>query len=538
MGASNCPETPRQRLIGMLYLVLTAMLALNVSKDILNAFAIVDETLGRSNLITVSKNNQDYAELLRQKAILGEEKVAREFEKAMKLKEISNEMIGFIEDLRVRYIEFVEDASATHPDGTPKSVAQLRFKDNISKSTFFMMNQGNAIELRNRLAEYRAQLLSLVNENDREAMSQTIGLNVDGTFTNTSGATESWEVHYFEGVIFAAGVTLLNKTIGEVRHAESSVLKYILASISRDDFKVSNFRGKAIPASQLVFLGEPFEADVIVAAYDDQQPIEVWWRMGTGEMTSPQGNMIKGDAGIARLKIPTNQVGDFSFTGLVKMTGPDGMPRTFPFHNNFTVMAPSATVAADKMNVLYAGIDNPVSVNASVPAERVSISLTGGGNSTKTGPGTYNITVPENLVGRTITINILADINGKQQSMGSNLFRVKRVPDPVAVLGGNIKSGGKVAKGELLANPFILADMGTDFVYDLRWTVNSYQVTFIIRGIEEAPLQSTSRHFTDAIKAKINSSPSGTSIYFTDIKASSVAGTGTRTLNNIVVLLR
>jgi gliding motility-associated protein GldM len=534
MGATNCPETPRQRMIGMMYLVLTAMLALNVSKDILNAFTIVDETLGRSNQITMSKNAQDYAELLRQKAILGEEKVAREFEKAMSLKELSNEMVTFIENLRIRYIEFVEGAPAINPDGTPKSVAQLRFKDNKSRSTFFMINEGNAIELRNRLEAYRNQLLLFVNEKDREVMAQTIGLNVNETFRNASGAPESWEVHYFENVIFAAGVTLLNKTIGEVRNAESSILKYIISSISRDDFKFSNVTGKVIPKSQLVFQGEPFEAEIIVAAYDDQQPIEVWWRMGTGEMTSPQGNLLTGDAGVAQLKIPTNQVGDFSFTGLIKMTGPDGLPQTFPFNNSFTVMAPSATVAADKMNVLYAGIDNPVSVSASVPAERVSISLTGG-NSTKTGPGRYNISVPESLVGRTVTVNISADMNGRQQTMGSKEFRVRRVPDPMAVLGGNFR-GGKISKAELLANPFVTATMGTDFVYDLTWTVNSFQVTFIIRGIEEAPITSNSRQFSDAIRNKINSSATGTTILFSDIRVSSVAGS--RTLNPITVILR
>jgi len=537
MGATNCPETPRQRMIGMMYLVLTAMLALNVSKDILNAFTIVDETLTRSNQITMSKNAQDYAELLRQKAILGEEKVAREFEKAMNLKEISNEMISFIEDLRIRYIEFVEGTPAINPDGTPKSVAQLRFKDNKSKSTLFMINDGNAIELRNRLAAYREQLLLFVNEKDREAMSQAIGLNVNEEFRNANGAPESWESHYFENVIFAAGVTLLNKTIGEVRHAESSILKYILSSISRDDFKFSNLMAKVIPRSQLVFQGEPFEAELIVAAYDDQQAIEAWWRMGTGEMTTPQGTMIRGDAGIAHLKIPTNQVGDFSFTGLIKMTGPDGLPRAFPFNNSFTVMAPSATVAADKMNVLYAGIDNPVSVSASVPAERVSISLTGGGNSAKTGPGSYNITVPENLVGRTITVNIAADVNGRQQQMGSNLFRIKRVPDPEAILGGNFK-GGRITKAELLANPFVSATMGADFVYDLRWTVGSYQATFIIRGIEDPPITSNNRNFSDALKNKINSSPAGTVIYFSDIKASTSGIPGTRTLNSITVILR
>jgi len=534
MGATNCPETPRQRMIGMLYLVLTAMLALNVSKDILNAFTIVDETLHRSNQITMSKNAQDYAELLRQKAILGEDKVAREFEKAMQLKDLSNELVDFIEDLRRRYIEFVENAPAENPDGTPKSVAQLRMKDNKSRSTLFMINDRNAIQLRERLDAYRTQLLSFVSEDHREAMAATIGLNVNETFRNASGAPESWEDHYFNNVIFAAGVTLLNKTIGEVRNAESNVLKYIISSITRDDFKFANIKGRAIPKSQLVFQGEPFEAEIIVVAYDDQQPIEVRWRMGTGEISPSEGNLIIGEAGVAHLRIPTSQVGDFNFTGLVKMTGPDGLPRTFPFANSFTVMAPSATVAAEKMNVLYAGIDNPVSVSASVPPERISISLSGG-TSTRTRPGSYNITVPESLVGRVVTINIAADVNGRQQPMGANEFRVKRVPNPETVLGGGFK-GGRIQKNELLANPFVSATMGDDFVYDLRWTVNSFQVTFIVRGIEEAPMTSNSRQFTEAIRNKISSSPAGTVVLFSDIRASSAAGT--RTLNPITAILR
>jgi len=535
MGASNCPETPRQRLIGMMYLVLTALLALNVSKDILNAFSIVDDTLQRSNQITVSKNSQDYAELYRQKAILGEEKVAKEYEKAMQIKEISTEMVKFIEDLKIKYIEFVENATALNPDGTIKSVAELRLKDNKSKSTQFMINEGNAVELRNRLDKYRTQLLSFVDEKDQEAMSQTIGLNVREVLKNASGATESWETHYFDNVIFAAGVTLLNKTIGEVYNAESGVLKYVIRSITKDDFNFSNVSAKVIPKSQLVFQGEPYEAEIIVAAYDDKQPIQAYWRAGSGDLTSTQGaNFLEGADGIARLKIGTGQVGDFSFTGFIKMTAPDGTPVTHPFTDKYTVMAPSATVAADKMNVLYAGIDNPVSISASVAPEKVNISLSGG-NYTKTGAGQYNISVPENLVGRTLTVNISADIGGRQQPMGSKEFRVKRVPDPIAVLGGGFK-GRRISKAELLANPFISADMGTDFVYDLRWTVNSYQVTFVVKGIEDTPITCNSRQFNDAIRNKINSSASGTIIFFDDITASCVAGS--RKLNSISVILR
>jgi gliding motility-associated protein GldM len=534
MGATNCPETPRQRMIGMMYLVLTAMLALNVSKDILNAFSIVDEALYTSNQITVSKNAQDYAELNNQKAILGEDKVAEAFEKATQIKDLSNGMVEYIEQLKIKFIEYLEE-TAYNEDGTLKTVADLRAKDNISKASNFMMLQGNAKVLKEKIENYRNQLLALVDENDREAMGQTIGLDVNEKFRNATGTPESWEVHYFDNVIFAAGVTLLNKTIGEVRNAESGILKYVIRSITKNDFNFAHVTARVIPQSQIVFLGEPYEADVFIAAYDDKQPIDAYWRMGTGVMNSPQGaNHVKGEAGVAHLRMPTNSVGDFNFTGFIQVTGPDGLPQTHPYTDKYTVMAPTATIAAEKMNVLYAGIDNPINASGSVAAEKLSISITGGCTYTQTGSGEYNVKVPENMVSKTVTISTFANMDGKQQAMGSKTFRVKRVPDPETKIGG-IKSL-KVSKAELLANPFVIASMGNDFVYDLSWTVNSYQVTFLIKGIEDAPITCNGKMFSDALINKINSSPSGTVISFLEVKVSSVAGN--RTLNPVTVILK
>jgi gliding motility-associated protein GldM len=535
MGAKNCPEIPRQRLIAMMYLVLTAMLALNVSKDILSAFSIVDETLVTSNQITVSKNNQDYAELNRQKVIMGEDKVAREFEKAMQIKELSNNIVIYIEEVKKQLIEFVDGGSAINPDGSIKTVAQLNAKDNISKPSQFMILDGNAEKLKKEINRYRDKLLTFIDEKDRESMLKTIGLDVNAKYKNASGTPETWETHYFDNVIFAASVTLLNKIIGEVRNTESAVLKYTLSSITKDDFKFSNVMAKVIPKSQIVFKGEYYEADVIVAAYDDKQPIEAFYRMGAGAMTSKQGaNSVKGNDGVAPLKFATSQVGDFGYVGLVEMIGPDGLPRTYNFEGKYTVMEPSATVAADKMNVLYAGIDNPVSVSASVSAEKVDISLSGG-TKTRTGPGTYNVHIPEGMVGKMVTVSILADVGGRQQPMGTKDFRVKRVPDPVATLGGDFK-GGKIAKNILLANPFIKVDMGTDFVYDLKWNIISYKVTFTVKGIEDPPITCNSASFSETIRNKINSSAPGTILYFSDINVSSVAGT--RTLNNFFTQLK
>jgi gliding motility-associated protein GldM len=398
-----------------------------------------------------------------------------------------------------------------------------------------MMTEGNAKLLKDRLEKYRDKILSFVDEKDRGDMMKTVGLDVHAKYTNANGAPETWESHYFEGVIFAACITLLNKTVGEVRNAESGVLKYVLRSITQDDFKFSNVQAKVIPTSQLVFLGEPYKAEVIVAAYDDKQPIVAYWRSGTGALTSTQGaNVVKGDDGIAKLTIGTHSVGDFSFTGFIQMVGPDGVPQTHPFSDKYTVMAASATAAAEKMNVLYAGIENPVSVSASVAPEKISISLSGG-TSVTTGPGKYNVTVPESLVGKTVTISIFANIDGKQQSMGSTVFRIKRVPDPVAKLGNKITTG-RFSKQEILANPFIFANLGEDFVYDLKWTVNSFTVIFEIKGIDDPPMTSSNNQFTEAMKTKLNNSAPGTVIYFSDIKATSVAGT--RTLNNIHIKLK
>jgi hypothetical protein len=126
-------------------------------------------------------------------------------------------------------------------------------------------------------------------------------------------------------VIFAAGVTLLNKIVGEVRNAESGTLKYVIRSITKNDFNFSNVSAKVIPKSQLLFQGDPYEAEIIVAAYDDKQPIDAFWRSGSGILTSEQGTThIKGEDGVAKLKIGTGSVGDFSFTGFIKLTAPDG----------------------------------------------------------------------------------------------------------------------------------------------------------------------------------------------------------------------
>ena len=538
MGATNCPETPRQKMIGMMYLVLTAMLALNVSKDIIEAFSLVDDTMVASTANTMAKNESDYSWLQGQKAILGAEKVKDAEQKANVLKQKTNALINEIEEIKKGLIIYV-DNTYEDKEGKPKTVATIQSKDERSKPTQYMIEQKNATKMKEAIIKYKAEILSLVDDpNQREAMSKTIGLNVEQTFKGKEGATtQSWEEHNFYDVIMSAAVTLINTTEGEVRNAESKMLEYVKNSISASDFKFDNVSGRAIPNSRMVFTGDKYTADIIVSAYDTKSTPEVYYKTGVDTLTVDQlgsATKLEGENGLVRLELGAGGVGEQRYAGLIKIKAPDGTDQYYPFNDRYMVVKPSATISAEKMNVLYAGIANPVSVSAPVAPDQLSVNFPGCGV-TRAEAGKFNISVPASLIGKTVEATVSANLGGKTQAMGSTTFRVKRVPDPRATIGANIR-GGKRSKNELTANPFIRAAMGDDFAYDLKWTINSYQVIFISKGYEDNPLTCTGATFSDAVKQKIAKSGSGTTIIFTGIKASCEAGQ--RTLDEITVRIK
>ncbi|MDR2913498.1 MAG: gliding motility protein GldM [Tannerella sp.] len=534
MGATNCPETPRQRMIGMMYLVLTAMLALNVSKDILSAFVVVDETLTISNLNAEKTIEANYTAIAKQTAILGVEKVGDAASRAERLQQASKELIAYIDQTRTDLLDFADKGALTE-DGKPKTAKDIESKDNSSNSSNFFINQSRAEQLKLEIQKYRNTILGLVDPEQRDQISQFLGLDTEGDFFNNDGDKETWERHNFDGMILIATVTLMNKLIGEVKNAESTILSIILNSIGAEDFKFNTIKGRAIPKSEIVFEGENYQADIIVAAYDSKQTPEVYYKIGIDSLPENQiesATRLEGDSGLVQLELRSS-VGDHKYAGVIKVKKPDGTDGFYHFANKYTVIQPTATIAAERMNVLYAGIENPLSVSASVPQEKLSVSVAGC-NTVKSG-SSWNVTVPASLIGREVTATVTANTDGSSRSMGTTNFRVKRVPDPYVEIGAGIR-GGRKTKVELMANPAVFAKMPEDFVYELRWRVMSYRVIFVIRGTEEAPVAVQGGAFSDALKSRINSAPSGTSIYFEDIRIQSPAGE--RTLGGIGVRLR
>ena len=544
MGATNCPETPRQKMIQMMYLVYTAMLALNVSAEILNAFVVVDDTLTTSTNNAIYQNSNDYNWFEQQKIILGEAKIHDAYVNAKQLKKETDAMVQYIEKMRRDLIYAVDEDSLVEVkndkgkiEKVPTTVGTIVHKDNFDKPTDFMINKGNAAKLKKRIKEYKTNVLKLVKPADRKGMESALGLNVDVTFKQSDGTVKSWEAYNFDHIIAAASVTLLNKTIGEVRNAESQMLNYLKASISADDFKFDHVSGRAIPKSQMVFAGDSYEADIIVAAYDTKQTPEVYYKMGADTLTEAGlagATKLEGENGVVKLKIGTSDIGEKRFAGLIKIMDPSGNPKYYGFSDKYSVLKPSATIAADKMNVLYAGIANPVSVSAPVDPGKLSISFPGC-SVTSAGPGKYNVSVPSSLINKPVMATVSAKLGESTKTLGSTEFRVKKVPNPRAVLGSNIR-GGKHAKAELTANPIIRAYMGEDFVYDLKWKVVSFRVIFVSKGMEDPAIVCSGASLSDAVKAKIKKASANTVIYFSDIKVTSEAGS--RTLDEFSVRVK
>ncbi|HOF15658.1 MAG TPA: gliding motility protein GldM [Bacteroidales bacterium] len=535
MGAKNCPETPRQKMIGMMYLVLTAMLALNVSKDILDAFIIVNDTMEQTNANFTSKVEQSY--ILFEKALENEkDKVEPFYKKALKVKKESDEMVAYIEQIKKEMFMAVDGLKEEEVKG--KSLKDMDARDNYDKPTQYFIGQtgsGKAIELKNKINAYKKNLISIVNSQKYNTIIKE-ALVTDGDYRNTSGEPETWEQHNFDHIVAAACYTILNKIIGEVRNTEYATVSFLYSDIESGSFKFDNVSARVIPNSRIVFSGDSYEADIIVAAVDSRQNPSIYWgpsRDTVNLSDTSKLTLVEGENGMVRLKIPTGGIGDQRYAGVIKLKTAEG-DKFYPFKDAYTVTRPSAAIAAEKMNVLYAGIPNPIGIAAPVAPERMRISW-GGLSPRQLGGGKYEVTPDKNLIGKRITISVAADLGtGKTQNMGSQEFRVKGVPNPVAYIGSNIGSG-KIAKNLLTANPFLTAKM-ENFDFELAWRITSYKVTVVKNGREVSSATNAGAQFSESLKNTIRASGSGTTFEFTEIRAQSIAGV--KNLENITVRIR
>ena len=470
--------SPRQKMINLMYVVLMAMLAMNVSTQVLDGFSIVDESLQRTTANAVQENQNMYDDFEAQMKI-NPEKVRQWFEKATMVKRMSDSLYNFAQELKV---EIVREA-----DGAKGDVKNIDRKEDLEAASHVMLapGTGKGKKLFDAINSFRERILTMVAD---EAQRKIIESNLTTKLPkNAKSMGKNWQEYMFEDMPAAAAVTLLTKLQSDVRYAEGEVLHTLVANIDMKDIRVNKLSAFVIPNAQTIVRGDKFSAQIVMAAVDTTQQPQIY--IG-GRHMNLRNNTYE---------ITTGSTGEFNLTGYITMQNGKGDVIRRDFSQKYTVVDPSATVSADLMNVLYAGYTNPISISIpGVPLNKVSATMSGG-TLQPVGPGKY-IARPAS-VGKDVTINVMSLSTGQARQVGQFTFHVRKLPDPTAyiAIGTNRYRGGGLAKASLMGVDGLKAAID-DGLLDIQFRVLSFETVFFDNMGNAVPMASAGASFSQRQK--------------------------------------
>ncbi|HVF96227.1 MAG TPA: gliding motility protein GldM [Flavisolibacter sp.] len=448
------PKEPRQKMINLMYLVLTALLALNVSAEILNAFKTVDNSLDKTNsIINVSTSSimESFADKAADPKTAA--KAAIWYPKAQEAQRLTTSMYAYIENLRNEILKAADfNPAGKKGDSTYK-------EDNQDIPTKIMVKDGKGKELQQKLAQYREAMLKL-DPKVREEFGNAF--QVDVSMPKVQNASnKTWEDAYFNMVPTVAALTILRKFQNDVKTSENRVVGFIHGQVDKVTLRFDAFEAIVGQNSKYLMPGQELEITAGLGAFS---------RTKLPTISIGGSSVPLNEKGMALYKTAAGSIGQHTIPVNVSFTDQDGNPQTKTFNVEYTVGQSNASIALDKMNVLYIGVDNPVTIAASGGGDdKVQVSITGGGGSvTKVGTGKYNVRVGSVTDDCRITVNVDGKVAGASQ------FRVRTVPTPQAYVGGQA-SGASVA-ANILANQEGIAAGIKDFPFELKYTIAEYQV--------------------------------------------------------------
>lgn len=553
-------ETPRQKMISMMYLVLYALLALNVSKQVLDAFLVVNESMVSTNESMSAKIAATYNRFEEQYA-LQKEKVGPNWEKAQTVRAETDQILQYLNHLKLKLVEVTDHRDSAFvmknyyydslvPDPYhPGELVKTRFldlekvptKDRYNDPTDYLIGNetrknGEAYHLSKIMDDYRQKIIQMMNLSDSTTKVGLITNHLGDKriiYRNADGQKQDWQNHNFYYTILAADITLVNKIISEVKGAEFDAMSYLYSSVTEKDYKFDNVKAKVIPTSTYVLEGNNYEAQVLVAAYDSKTNPKVWVLGGVDSITNDnikRAQLIHGQGGMVHLDFHAQTSGMHKYAGVIEMVNPaTNSVAKYNFNGSYIVAPPSLTVAPLKMNVIYIGLDNPVSITApGIADEQIRPSITAG-KLTKDGR-IWEVRIDKKVPDNQVYISATADINGKTVSLGKTLFRVKRVPDPTAQIAG--QTNGTIDRNTFLAAGAIIPNM-KDFEFDIYFTVTSYTFATLING-DWIPKNITGNRFTTEIDDLIRNARPNQKFFFENIVAKGPDGS-VRTLNPITL---
>ncbi len=369
--------SPRQKMIGMMYLVLTAMLALNVSKEAVEAFKKVDKGLTQTIANYAVKNNDIYKEFDRADAE-NHAKAGKYKTTAYNVKQRADEAFDFIQGLKIEIINTAEGPDNLAVKGNEVDIEEVKRIDdtNIPSEILIGANEnGKANDLKAILNEYREFLIAtLEGKNPTAEAALRNSLNTEDGI-NKDGEKERWENLNFQTLPLVAVICILSEYQLSIRNAETEVLNYLYTQIDASSFKFNKLNAIVIPNSNYVTLGSDYEAKVFISATDSTQQPEIF--VGDNKLELDE-------SGKGIYKVRASSVGPKKWGGVIALKAPDGTTRNYDFSSEYAVGEPNVIVSPTAMNVMYLGIGNPIDVSVpGVSPDKISIKVVNGTFSTE-----------------------------------------------------------------------------------------------------------------------------------------------------------
>lgn len=482
-------------MISLMYLVLTAMLALNVDKSVVDAFALVDQGFMKT-IENFNNKNQSVYNQFNNAANENPQKVGELNRTVLKIKERTDSLYN--------YITHFKEMIVKRADGPEGKIDDIVNKEDLNYAEEIMMTKKNGTLLRKALEEYRTFLLSHV-DSSQTSLINSIRKSLDTTDPpGVEGSSPTWESSKFQGYPLIAVVTLMSKMQSDLRNSESDVINYFYTRIDASSFKFNKLKAQVIPKSSYILQGDTYEAKVFISAIDTTAIPEIL-------VNGNKLPVIPGEnAGI--YKATAGAEGTFVWKGVINFKNPNGNIVQYPFSQEYQVAKPSMTVSPTKMNILYAGLANPVSISVpGISSRDIQVSMQNG-RIERTGDSfmAYPDKVGVNAV---ITVSAMVDKVVKQ--IGTTPFRVKKVPNPIATVAG--KNEGMISKNELMAEQGVFADI-PDFDFEMKFQVLSFVVSTSKGGfVVDKP--TTGARFSQEQRDLFNGLTRGNRLYIDNIVA-------------------
>lgn len=522
----SIPKEPRQLMINIMYLVLTALLALNVSAEIFNAFKIVDKGLVKSN-VALDKQNKALPGSIK-KSAKRDATLQKYADRVDQVGTISKGATDYFDALIVKLIDDTGDKNGVISDGDyvmkDGKRKDLKGKKNKDYATRILFEKGDGEKIKQKLIDLKNQFADFADPEERDSLFNSLPIEIDEK-TWKQKKKKNWSDLMFKQMPVQAIIPIFRKFNNDVKASESTMLNYLANKVGLvDDVKLDKFSVTASPKKSYIIKGDPYEAEIFLTAFAGESS-KAGIRVTVNGKSLPINN-----EGKATYKVTPNSLGEKKYTAKIFVTNPV-TNETKDYENTFSyeVGERSVSVAATKMNVFYVGVDNPIEVSAAgVPSSQVKVSMGGAGGGTikKNGDGTFTVKVSKpTKKGEFAKVNISAP--GLSDSRD---FRVKRIPTPVAKISNS--RGGGMKTGEFKAQSSVRADL-ENFDFDVRCNISGYRVVRVPKRADVQVAVNPGGKFNGETRSLVGKAKPGDRFFFENIKCKCPGDVGPRDLGTM-----